>query len=141
MAHRETRPDRAESLRCSCSEAPPCANNNPFLMSSVCGNTDPNTSVPMIASVPAARLQMIMGNSFAIPKTTPSSANTPILQCQFHSRCVTSVLYSEVRPLVRLPALGFYTGCLISLSPKTPNQPRIPPMIADPTLQKPMSCP
>ena len=58
------RPERAESRRCSCSEAPPFANNRPFLISRVCGSTDPNTSVPIIASVPVARLQIMMGNHY-----------------------------------------------------------------------------
>ena len=63
----KTRPERAESRRCSWSEAPPLANNKPFLMSRVCGSTEPNTSVPIIASVPVARLQILMGNSVCRP--------------------------------------------------------------------------
>ena len=92
----KTRPDRAESLRCSCSEAPPCANNNPFLMSSVCGNTDPNTSVPMIASVPAARLQMIMGNSVRNPKNDTEQCEHPntSMPVPFALRNVRAVLRS-----------------------------------------------
>ena len=87
-----TRPDRAESRRCSCSDAPPCVNNNPFLMSSRMWqhrsqHIRPNDHV-------RSRRQTADDNGgtpFAAPKTTPSSASTPILQCQFHSRCVTSV--------------------------------------------------
>ena len=48
-------------------EAPPFANNKPCFMSRVCGSTDPNTSVPIIASVPVARLQIMMGNSVCKP--------------------------------------------------------------------------
>ena len=36
-------------------------------MSRVCGSTDPNTSVPIISSVPVVRLQTMMGNSVCNP--------------------------------------------------------------------------
>ena len=73
----KTRPERAESRRCSCSEAPPFANNRPFLMSRVCGSTYTNTSVPIIASVPVARLQTMMGNSVCNPMNDTTQRKHP----------------------------------------------------------------
>ena len=73
----KTRPDRAQSRRCNWSEAPPFVNKRPFLMSSVCGSTEPNTSVPMIASVPVARLQIIMGNSVCNPMNDTTQLQHP----------------------------------------------------------------
>ena len=60
-----TRPDKAASLRCSWRDTPPSVNSNPCLMSSVCGNTDPKISVPMIASVLKSHTRM--GNSVCSP--------------------------------------------------------------------------
>ena len=50
----DTRPDRAESCRCNWREAHPSVKRRPFLMSKVWGSTEPKTSVPIMASLPAA---------------------------------------------------------------------------------------
>ena len=46
-------------------------------MSRACGRTEPNTSVPIIASVPVARLQIMMGNSVCNPMNDTTQREHP----------------------------------------------------------------
>ena len=66
MSTVKTRTDNAASLGCSWSDTPPSVNSNPFFMSKVCGNIDPNVSVPIIASVLKSHTRT--GNSVLSPK-------------------------------------------------------------------------
>ena len=50
-------------------------NSNPCLISSVCGNTDPKISVPMIASVLKSHTRM--GNSVCSPKNETTQSEHP----------------------------------------------------------------
>ena len=68
-----------ENAAGKCNEAP-SVNSRPFLMSRVWGSTDPNTSVPMIASVTEARSQTSMGNSVSNPMNNTTQLEHPDTQ-------------------------------------------------------------
>ena len=71
----KTRPDKAASLRCNCSDTPPSVNSSPFFMSKVCGSTEPKVSVPIIASVLKSHTRM--GNSVWSPKNDTTQDEHP----------------------------------------------------------------
>ena len=68
-------------------------------MSRVCGSTEPNTSVPIIASVPVARLQIMIGNSVCNPMNDTMQREHPdtSMPVPFALRSVLVVCSSVLR--------------------------------------------